>query len=69
VRNSTGMDNTGKFRRDRDGEIFENDLTEEDDASPAERDDASHTEITDPDTDSQAADEFMHDRKFPPPKP
>jgi hypothetical protein len=53
------------FPRDRDGEIFENDLTDENDPSPEKREEASHNAESDPDTDSQAADEFMRDHKFP----
>ncbi len=49
-------------RRDRDGEIFENDLTEEDVAPGALRDDAAHDARPDPGVDSQAGDEFMKER-------
>jgi len=48
-------------RRDRDGEIFENDLTEEDTASPAARDDADHVDGAKTDPDDQSGDEFMHE--------
>lgn len=54
------------FPRDRDGEIFENDLTEENDPSPAAREGAAHDLESDPGVDSQAGDEFMSERKFPP---
>jgi hypothetical protein len=47
--------------RDRDGEIFENDLTEESTATPAERDDADHDDGAKTDMDDQTGDEFMHD--------
>jgi hypothetical protein len=51
-----------KFPRDRDGEIFQDDLGEDHDASPQAREDAAHEVILDPDTDSQDADEFMRER-------
>lgn len=48
-------------RRDRDGEIFENDLTEEDTASPAARDDADHVDGAKTDADDQTGDGFMRE--------
>jgi len=56
---------TPGFPRDRDGEIFENDLTEENEASPVEREEGAEDLQPDPGVDSQAADRFMTDRKFP----
>ncbi|MBV8491306.1 MAG: hypothetical protein JO199_12320 [Candidatus Eremiobacteraeota bacterium] len=57
------MDNETKVqRRDRRGEIFENDLTEEDSASPPARDDGAHAEKLDPNVDSQEGDAFMKER-------
>ena len=57
------MDNRNKLqRRDRDGEIFENDVTEEDAAPPPIREDAAHDLAADPGVDSQEADEFMRER-------
>ena len=50
---------TKTTRRDRDGEIFENNLTEEDLPPPPARDDAAHELKQDPGVDSQEADEFM----------
>lgn len=47
--------------RDRDGEIFENDLTEESTATPAERDDADHVDGLKTDLDDQTGDKFMRD--------
>jgi hypothetical protein len=55
-----------RFARDRDGEIFQSDLTEEDLPDPAEREEADHDLNSDPDTDSQAGDDFMRERLFPP---
>jgi hypothetical protein len=55
-----------RFARDRDGEIFQSDLTEEDLPDPAEREEADHDLNSDPDTDSQAGDDFMSERLFPP---
>jgi hypothetical protein len=55
-----------RFARDRDGEIFENDLTEENLPDPAKREEADHDLQSDPDTDSEAGDEFMRERLFPP---
>jgi hypothetical protein len=57
---------TGRFARDRDGEIFQGDLTEEDLPDPAKREEADHELQSDPDVDSEAADEFMRKREFPP---
>ena len=50
------------FPRDRDGEIFQDDLGEDHDASPQARENAAHEVTLDPDTDSQEADEFMRVR-------
>lgn len=58
---------TPGFPRDRDGEPFEDDFTENRNPSAAEREAAGATGFGDPDTDSQAADEFMSERKFPKP--
>jgi hypothetical protein len=55
-----------RFARDRDGEIFQSDLTEEGLPDPAEREEADHDLKSDPDTDSQAGDDFMRERLFPP---
>jgi hypothetical protein len=55
-----------RFARDRDGEIFQSDLTEEGLPDPAEREEADHDLNSDPDTDSQAGDDFMRERLFPP---
>ncbi|HTU83604.1 MAG TPA: hypothetical protein VMF61_15855 [Candidatus Acidoferrales bacterium] len=49
-------------RRDRDGEIYENDLTEESTAPAPVREEAAHHERLDPNIDSQEADEFMSER-------
>jgi hypothetical protein len=54
-----------RFRRDRAGEIFQSDLTEEDLPPPPAREEADHDLQGDPDVDSQEADEFMNERKFP----
>ena len=48
-------------RRDRDGEIFENDLLEEDLPPGGVCDDEDHQLAGDPNVDSQAGDEFMHE--------
>ena len=53
------------FPRDRRGEIFEDDLTEERGATPEAREKGAHELHPDPDVDSQQADEFMRDRRFP----
>ena len=66
--NSTSHEGT-PFPRDRSGEIFENDLTEENEATPVEREEGAEQLHGDPDVDSQAADEFMKDRKFSPTPP
>ncbi|HKU81318.1 MAG TPA: hypothetical protein VJP76_04035 [Candidatus Tumulicola sp.] len=55
------------FPRDRSGEIFENDLTEENEATPVERAEGAKAYRGDPDVDSQAGDDFMTSRKFPQP--
>jgi hypothetical protein len=60
------MEENKTQRRDRDGEIFENDLTEEDTAPGGLRDTADHTlDMEGDQIDSQEGDEFMHERKFP----
>lgn len=48
------MDNQ---KRDRDGEIFQNDLTTNEQAPPPLREDESHKATLDPGVDSQEADE------------
>lgn len=48
-------------RRDRHGEIFENDLTEEDGASPVARDIADHVDGAKTDAVDQTGDEFMRE--------
>jgi hypothetical protein len=53
-----------RFRRDRAGEIFQSDLTEEDLPAPPVREEADHDPRSDPGIDSQEADEFMKQRKF-----
>lgn len=53
-----------RFRRDRAGEIFQSDLTEEDLPAPPVREEADHELRGDPGVDSQEADEFMKQRKF-----
>lgn len=53
-----------KFARDRSGEIFEDDLTENDLPSGAVRDDAQATLRLDPDIDSQEADRAMAENIF-----
>lgn len=63
------QESTPGFPRDRDGVPFEDDFTEDRNPSPAEREAAGATGFGDPDTDSQAADDFMTDRKFPKPRP
>ena len=67
------MERKGKstpgFPRDRDGEPFEDDFTEDRNPSAAEREGAGVVGFGDPDTDSQAAGDFMTERKFPKPKP
>jgi hypothetical protein len=50
------------FPRDRDGEIFQDDLGEDHTASPQARDDAAHDVRVDEEVDSQEADEFMKAR-------
>jgi len=47
------MDNQ---RRDRDGEIFQNDLTTNETATPPAREDGSHDLQPDPNVDSEEAD-------------
>jgi hypothetical protein len=52
-------------RRDRDGEIFEDDLTEnESEPDGPERDDVAHTLKLDPQVDSQDSDRTMADNRF-----
>jgi hypothetical protein len=53
-----------KFARDRSGEIFEDDLTENDLPPGAVRDDAQATLRLDPDIDSQEADRAMAEDLF-----
>ena len=53
------------FPRDRDGEIFENDLTEENDATPVQKEEGAEQLHPDPGVNSQEADEFMERREFP----
>jgi hypothetical protein len=48
-----------RFRRDRAGEIYQADLTEEDLPEPREREEADHELKGDPGVDSQAGDDFM----------
>jgi hypothetical protein len=56
-----------KFPRDRDGEIFEDDLTENRDPSPQAREKAAHDRPLDPGgVNSQEGDEFMRERLFEP---
>lgn len=51
------------FPRDRDGEIYERDLTDSRTASPRKREEAMHDGKSDPGVDSQESDEFM-DKQF-----
>lgn len=53
-----------RFRRDRAGEIFQSDLTEEGLPAPPVREEADHDLRSDPGVDSQEGDEFMKQRKF-----
>lgn len=53
-----------RFKRDRAGEIFQSDLTEEDLPEPRVREEADHDLKSDPGVDSQEGDEFMKQRKF-----
>ncbi len=55
------MITNGGDRRDRDGEIFENDLTENEGATPAMREIASHETLLPTDLDNQTGDAFMHE--------
>jgi len=48
-------------RRDRDGEIFENDLTENEGATPAMREIADHDDGLPTEPEDQSGDEFMHE--------
>jgi hypothetical protein len=57
---------TDRFARDRDGEIFQSDLTEEDLPDPAKREEEDHELQMDPDIDSEAGDDFMRNHEFPP---
>ena len=52
------------MERDRFGEPFEDDFTEEREPSPVEREEEAHSEREDPDVDSQADDETMKDNVF-----
>ncbi|GAC1387664.1 MAG: hypothetical protein NVSMB31_00320 [Vulcanimicrobiaceae bacterium] len=45
-------------------DVYENEFTEEDKPSGAEREDIAETETRDPDVDSQADDEAMRDDVF-----
>ena len=47
----------GEHKRDRDGEPFEDDMTEDEGATPPTREQASHQLRPDPDINSQEADE------------
>jgi hypothetical protein len=54
-----------KLPRDRDGEIFQDDLTENESMpSPARREDPDETLDMDPDVDSQDDDEAMAENRF-----
>lgn len=54
-----------KVRRDRDGEIFQDDLTENESMpSPARREDDDEDLQLDPNVDSQEDDETMADDRF-----
>lgn len=54
------------FPVDEHGEIFQADLTDELEVSPVRREEESHHEnLEGEDVDSEAGDEFMHERKFP----
>ncbi len=54
-----------KLKRDRDGEIFQDDLTENESMpSPSRREDAEETRRLDPNIDSQEDDETMADDRF-----
>jgi hypothetical protein len=60
---------TPGFPRDEHGEIFQADLTDELEPSPEEREGFEHDDnLTGEETDSQAGDDFMHNRQFPPPR-
>lgn len=50
-----------EFPRDRDGEIFENDLTEENLPSPVVQEESDHDKELKTDLDDQSGDAFMHD--------
>lgn len=53
-----------RFRRDRAGEIYQSDLTEEDLPEPSVREEADHHLHSDPGVNSQEGDDFMKQRKF-----
>jgi hypothetical protein len=54
------------FPVDEHGEIFQADLTDELEVSPTLREEESHdADLEGEDVDSQAGDEFMHERKGP----
>jgi hypothetical protein len=54
-----------KFPRDREGEIYQDDLTENESIPrPARREDAEETRELDPDVDSQEDDEAMAEDLF-----
>jgi hypothetical protein len=54
-----------KLQRDRDGEIFQDDLTENESMpSPARREDDNESLDMDPDVDSQEGDEMMAENRF-----
>jgi hypothetical protein len=50
-----------EFPRDRDGAIFENDLTEENLPSPVAQEESDHDEEMKTDLDDQSGDEFMRE--------
>lgn len=47
--------------RDRDGEIFENDLTEENLPSPVKQEESDHDDMAKTDMDNQTGDAFMRE--------
>ena len=55
---STMSESAKRFHRDRAGEIFQSDLTEEDLPAPSVREEADHDLHGDPGVDSQEGDEF-----------
>lgn len=59
------MNEEQKFARDRDGEIFQDDLTENESMpSPVRREEAQEAEQLDPNVDSQEDDEAMAENRF-----